>query len=59
MQNLHKWHIKEGIIMTIHKMLRAKIFYDGNIIDNENGTPQGGVISPLLANVALTCLDEY
>ena len=26
---------------------------------NETGTPQGGVISPLLANVALTALDNF
>jgi len=40
-------------------MLKSKIFYDGNITDSEMGTPQGGVISPLLANVALTSLDEF
>ena len=40
-------------------MLKAKIFYNGKVFDNQTGTPQGGVISPLLANVALTSFDHY
>ena len=56
---LKSWHVTNGINQSIGQMLKSKIFYDGNITDSENGTPQGGVISPLLANVALTTLDEY
>ena len=58
-QTLQKWHVQDKLIATIHKMLKAKIFYDGQIVDNESGTPQGGVVSPMLANVALTRFDEY
>jgi RNA-directed DNA polymerase len=56
---LKSWHVTEGINQSISQMLKSKIFYDGNITDSEMGTPQGGVISPLLANVALTSLDEF
>ena len=27
--------------------------------NSETGTPQGGILSPLLANIALTVLDEH
>jgi RNA-directed DNA polymerase len=40
-------------------MLNSKIFHNGNVYDSEMGTPQGGVISPMLSNVALTTLDNY
>jgi RNA-directed DNA polymerase len=56
---LKSWHVTDGINQSIGQMLKSKISYDGNITDSEMGTPQGGVISPLLANVALTALDEY
>jgi RNA-directed DNA polymerase len=56
---LKSWHVTDGINQSIGQMLKSKIFDDGNITDSEMGTPQGGVISPLLANVALTSLDEY
>jgi RNA-directed DNA polymerase len=56
---LKSWHITDGINQSIGRMLKSKIFVDGNITDSEKGTPQGGVISPLLANVALTSLDEF
>jgi RNA-directed DNA polymerase len=56
---LRTWHITDGINQSIGQMLKSKIFYDGSITDSEMGTPQGGVISPLLANVALTTLDKY
>jgi len=33
--------------------LKAGVMEEGNLIPSEEGTPQGGVISPLLANIAL------
>ena len=40
-------------------MLKAKLFFEDVIHDVDTGTPQGGILSPMLANVALTALDEY
>lgn len=37
--------------------LKAGIFEDGEIFPSEAGTPQGGIVSPLLANVALHGLE--
>ena len=55
---LRKWDIPNGIIMVIKKMLKAGIMEEMRVSPSEVGTPQGGIISPLLANVALTYLDE-
>jgi RNA-directed DNA polymerase len=32
---------------------------DGRMIGTKTGTPQGGILSPLLANIALSVLDEH
>ena len=32
---------------------------DGGLIGTKTGTPQGGILSPLLANIALSVLDEH
>jgi len=32
---------------------------DGSLRDSDTGTPQGGILSPLLANIALSVLDEF
>jgi RNA-directed DNA polymerase len=32
---------------------------DGQMIGTKTGTPQGGILSPLLANIALSVLDEH
>lgn len=43
----------ERLIRLIRKWLKAGVMKDGALQRRESGTPQGGVISPLLANVYL------
>jgi len=48
------------IIRLIGKWLNAGVLEDGQLIRPETGTPQGGVISPVLANIFLhAVLDEW
>src|SRR5262245_34854288 len=41
----------------IWKFLRAGVMYQGEITQTLTGTPQGGIVSPLLANIYLHELD--
>lgn len=54
--------ISDGKMLHLIKMwLRAPVWEDGKISGgkgNKVGTPQGGVISPLLANIYLNLLDK-
>ncbi len=59
LNTLDEWHTPNWAIEYIAKILESKIYHNGEVYDAETGTPQGGVISPLLANVALTSLDNY
>jgi RNA-directed DNA polymerase len=43
----------------INGWLKAGFVYQGNYNPSETGTPQGGVISPLLANIGLHGLENY
>lgn len=45
------------ILRLIRKWLKAGVMKDGTFHDSEIGSPQGGVISPLLANIYLNYLD--
>ena len=45
------------VIKLIREWLRAGIVYEGETVYPSEGTPQGGVISPLLANVYLNEMD--
>jgi RNA-directed DNA polymerase len=42
----------------IRRWLKAGYMEDGSLHGTESGTPQGGVISPLLANIALHGMEE-
>jgi RNA-directed DNA polymerase len=46
------------ILNLIRKYLKAGVMEDGVVTVNEQGTPQGGPLSPLLSNIMLTDLDQ-
>ncbi|WP_193196206.1 group II intron reverse transcriptase/maturase [Nostoc sp. MG11] len=44
---------------AIKAWLKSGVMEENNLFPTNEGTPQGGVLSPLLANVALHGLEEY
>jgi group II intron reverse transcriptase/maturase len=46
------------VLKLIHQWLEAGVMEDGTVRETLAGTPQGGVISPLLANIYLNKLDR-
>ena len=48
-----------NILGLVEKFLRAGVMEGGKIRPTRVGTPQGGVVSPLLANIALNVLDWH
>ena len=60
----HEWLVKfiehriadRRVVRLIQKWLNAGVLEDGKRIRVEEGTPQGGSASPLLANVYLHCV---
>ncbi len=54
LRQLIQLRVRDGVVLRlIGKWLNAGVMEDGNISYPEAGSPQGGVISPLLANVYL------
>lgn len=57
----HEWMMKflehriadKNLLRLISRMLKAGIIYEGTKYDTTLGTPQGGVVSPILANIYL------
>ncbi len=48
-----------NILRLVEKFLRAGVMEGGQLRPTRVGTPQGGVVSPLLANIALDVLDRH
>jgi group II intron reverse transcriptase/maturase len=53
--------VRDGVLLhLIDKWLKAGVMEDGNVSHPDSGTPQGGVVSPLLSNVFLHyVLDQW
>jgi RNA-directed DNA polymerase len=48
------------VLALVKAFLKAGILTeDGTLADTQTGTPQGGILSPVIANVALSVLDEH
>ena len=48
----------KGVLTLIGKYLRTGVMVDGKLQQTTNGVPQGGPLSPLLANILLDDLDK-
>lgn len=61
LQDMLRKRIADGVVRRlVGKWLRAGVLEEGRIERSHLGTPQGGVISPLLANIYLhTVLDTW
>ncbi len=46
------------VLRLIESILKAGCFAEGRLFPTRRGTPQGGVVSPLLSNVPLTPFDK-
>jgi RNA-directed DNA polymerase len=56
----HEWLVSQVCMdrVILNKWLKAGVVYKGQLTSTEAGTPQGGIISPTLANVALNGLES-
>lgn len=59
MQGLRNVVADGNILNIVEKFLTAGVLEDGVVQSTTLGTPQGGVLSPLLANIALNFLDWH
>jgi RNA-directed DNA polymerase len=57
----HDWLLANTAMCkrTLRKWLKAGVLIHESVIDTDEGTPQGGIISPILANIALNGLERH
>jgi len=58
MERIRKKIKDPRVLNLIRRYLKAGIMENGVVTTNEEGTPQGGPLSPLLSNIMLTDLDN-
>jgi group II intron reverse transcriptase/maturase len=58
MGKLHQRVGDRRVLRIIRRYLEAGIMADGVVVERQEGTPQGGPLSPLLANVLLDEVDK-
>lgn len=58
MQLVTRWVSDGRVLRLVEQMLKAPVLEGAKLLPTPKGTPQGGVISPLLANILLTPFDK-
>lgn len=58
MHRLRRFISDKGLLKLIGRFLRAGVLIEGKLCPTPEGVPQGGPLSPLLANVLLDDLDK-
>jgi RNA-directed DNA polymerase len=58
MNRLSRFITDKGLLKLIGRYLRAGVLIEGKLCPTPEGVPQGGPLSPLLANVVLDDLDK-
>ena len=48
----------QKVVRLVRQLLAAGVLAEDQFLRTEAGTPQGGIISPLLANIALSAIEE-
>jgi RNA-directed DNA polymerase len=60
MQRVRNRIADKRVLDLVKMFLKAGILSEDRVVrDNVTGTPQGGILSPLLSNIALSVLDEH
>jgi retron-type reverse transcriptase len=59
MQLLRRKIRDNHILNLIEEGLKAKVFFNNKLHEHASGTPQGGILSPLLSNIYLNELDKF
>lgn len=58
MERLRKRVADQRVVRLIGQFLKAGVLAEDQFFRTQAGTPQGGIISPLLANIALSAIEE-
>ncbi|MER8594245.1 reverse transcriptase domain-containing protein [Mesorhizobium sp. M1182] len=58
LEMLRKRVADRRVMKLIGQFLKAGVLSEDQLLRTEAGTPQGGIISPLLANIALSAIEE-
>jgi len=59
LNKMKDWNLPKPVRRIVKNMLKSGIIRSDGYEESVEGTPQGGVLSPLLSNVALSMLDEW